>query len=227
MNSKDTSITAQDLTAVELPPTTVETDISLTEASQGTCRILSVKDPVLCPDCVNIKANNGKKCAKCAGLGYVHEYRQVEVSLPAGMLAGQEISYPGLGRYNLCAQRNSDLIVKIKICRHPYLELAGKNISCTLVVSIMEAILGRKISVPTVSGKKIIKLHPLTTSGQTYRLKGLGLAGGDQFISIEVSPWQKPSNAKADANSCHGGGTVNDPNQQSLSLSNLKSAVAG
>ena len=102
------------------------------------------------------------------------------------MYAGQEICYPGLGRYNLCTEKNSDLIVKIKICQHPYLELTGKNITCTVVVPFLEALLGTKMTVPTVAGKANIKLLPLTRSGKVYRLKGLGLAGGDQLITIEV-----------------------------------------
>jgi len=187
---------------LELPPTAVESEITLYEASRGASRVLTVKDPALCPQCVNIKPGSHRQCAECGGLGYVHIYRQVEIELPAGLFAGKEVCYPGLGRYNLCAEKHSDLIVKIKICKHPYLELIDKNITCTLVVSFAEAILGKTISVPTAAGKTTVKLHPLTTSGKIYRLKGKGLAGGDQLISIEVSPWQKLSKAKLGGQFC-------------------------
>ncbi len=173
---------------IDLPPTNLETEITLKEASKGTTCSLTVKDPAICLDCVNIEASKSRQCLNCRGLGYLHIYRQVEVELPPQVYVGQEIRYPGLGRYNLCAAKNSDLIVKIKICQHPYLELAGKNITCTLVVSFFEALLGKKLTVPTASGKTNIKLSPLTRSGKVYRLKGLGLGGGDQLITIEVWP---------------------------------------
>ncbi len=191
INARATINPEQNLAPLELLPTETETEVTLYEASRGTSRILIVKDPALCPQCVNIKCGSNRQCTQCAGHGYVHIYREVEVDLPAGMLAGDEICYPGLGRYNLCAGKNSDLIVKVKVCQHPYLELSGKNITCTLVVSFYEAIFGKRVSVPTAIGKAIIKLNPFTMSGKTYRLKGHGLAGGDQLINIEVLPWQK------------------------------------
>lgn len=186
----------------ELPPTEMDVEISLYEAKQGAKRVLSIKDPALCSECVSVKSDSRRKCVSCAGQGYIHVYRQLEVVLPAGVLVGEEICYPELGRYNLCAQKNSDLIVKIKIGPHPYLELAGKNIVCTLVVPFLEAVLGKRISVPTAAGKAMIRLYPLTTSGKIYRLKGHGLSGGDQLINIEVLPWRKSSKPKPSGQFC-------------------------
>ena len=141
------------------------------------------------------------------------------------MLAGEEIRYPGLGRYNLCAQKHSDLVVKIKICQHPYLELTGKNIICTLVVPFFEAVLGKKIFVPTIVGKAMIKLYPLTASGKIYRLKGHGLAGGDQLINIEVVPWQKSSKTLSGSQFSVENRKTNDTKSQTSSLPNLDCRV--
>ncbi len=91
----------------------------------------------------------------------------------------------------MASGKNSDLVVKINIADHPSLKIEGKNITCTVAVSLYEAVLGTEIEVPTATGKVLMKLHPLTPPGKVYRLRGLGLAGGDQLVSIEVTMPQK------------------------------------
>jgi len=43
-----------------------------------------------------------------------------------------------------------------------------------------------EIEVPCATGKVVMKIQPLTQSGRVYRLKGLGLAGADQLVTIDV-----------------------------------------
>ena len=65
--------------------------------------------------------------------------------------------------------------------------MKGKNITCTLPVSLYEAVLGAEIEIPTATGKVVMKLQPLTQPGRVYRLKGLGIADGDQLVTVEVN----------------------------------------
>jgi DnaJ-class molecular chaperone len=47
--------------------------------------------------------------------------------------------------------------------------------------------LGAKVDVPTLDGSKLsVKVPPGTSSGARLRLRGKGIAGGDQFIEIKV-----------------------------------------
>ena len=55
--------------------------------------------------------------------------------------------------------------------------MLGRDITCTIPVSIYEAILGAEIEAPTATGKVVLKIQPLTQPGRVYRLKGMGLAG--------------------------------------------------
>ena len=55
----------------------------------------------------------------------------------------------------------------------------------TLTVS--EAVLGTKIDVPTLDGERLtVKVPPGSSTGKRLRLRGKGIAGGDQFIEIKV-----------------------------------------
>jgi DnaJ-class molecular chaperone len=64
--------------------------------------------------------------------------------------------------------------------------MIGRDITCTVPVTFLEAILGGEIEVPTATGKVVMKIQPLTQSGKVYRLKGMGLAGADLLATIEV-----------------------------------------
>jgi DnaJ-class molecular chaperone len=212
-------------TSAALPSTEMEIDISLYEARRGAYRILSIRDPALCPECSNFAIQEQRRCKHCSGKGYIHIYRQVEVKVPAGLLTGEKISFPELGRFNLCTQKNSDLILEIKICPHPYLELVGKNIACTLVIPLVQAIFGKRISVPTLAGKVMIKLCPFHFFSKSYRLKGYGLAGGDQLINIELLPWKKSGKNK-DCRQFRGNDRDSDKSKiATLSLPDLNSNV--
>jgi molecular chaperone DnaJ len=179
------------LAAIQGLPTEAEAEVSLKEAVRGAKCTLTINDPVVCNECVDLKPINRRQCAKCKGVTYVFVDRKVDITLPAGLLPEQEIRFHELGRFNLASEKNSDLIVKIHIADHPSLKIEGKNITCTVVVSLYEAVLGTEVEVPTATGKVLMKLHPLTPPGKVYRLRGLGLAGGDQLVTIQVDMPQK------------------------------------
>jgi DnaJ-class molecular chaperone len=175
------------LAAIQALPTVVEAEITLKEAIRGTNRTFVIHDQTVCTACVNLKPISRSQCTECKGLGYQQVERQVEVTLAAGILNGQELRHPGLGGADVRSGKNGDLLVKIKITEHPYLKLEGKNITCTLPVSLYEAVLGAEIEIPTATGKVVMKLQPLTQPGRVYRLKGLGIADGDQLVTVEVN----------------------------------------
>jgi len=174
------------IAAIQALPTGVETTVTLKEAIRGTVRSFRVNDRTPCNTCTGLKPGNRLHCSECKGLGYKQIERTVEVQLPGSLLTGQEIRLDSLGGLDFRSGKNGDLIVRITISDHPYLKVDGKNICCILPVSLYEAVLGAEIEVPTATGKVVMKLQPLTQSGRIYRLKGLGLSGGDQLVTIEI-----------------------------------------
>jgi DnaJ-class molecular chaperone len=171
----------------------VEAVVTLKEAIKGTRFSFTISDPTPCEDCAGLKPVNRMQCQTCRGLGYFNVDREEEMVLPPNLFDGMEIRKPELGRYDLRAQRNGDLIIKIKVKEHPHLTIAGKDLQCNVPVSLYEAVLGAEIEVPTATGKVVMKIQPLTQTGRVYRLKGMGLAGGDQLVKIEVFFPQKMS----------------------------------
>ncbi len=175
------------LPALVACPTNVETEITLKEAVTGTNRSFTVKDQIVCNACTNAKPINRLHCGDCKGLGYTLNERQVEIELAAGVSTDEEARYSDLGAYDIRCRRNGDLVVKIKVSEHPYFKIEDKNITCVVSVSLYQAVLGDKINVPTAKGKVTMILNPLTQSGSVYKLKGFGIAGGDQLLTININ----------------------------------------
>ncbi len=75
------------------------------------------------------------------------------------------------------------------------IKVKGANVSYNLRVDFLDAARGAKKRVMIANGRKLdITLPPGTVDGQTFRLKGQGLAGigggeaGDALVEIEVAP---------------------------------------
>jgi curved DNA-binding protein len=107
--------------------------------------------------------------------------RELAVKIPAGVADGQALRLQGQ------APGGGNLKLILRIQPHPYFRREGNNILLEVPVSVSEAILGASVDVPTLDGTKLsVKVPPGTSSGARLRLRGKGIAGGDQFIEIKI-----------------------------------------
>ena len=107
--------------------------------------------------------------------------RELSVKIPAGVTDGQALRLQGQ------APGGGNLKLLLRIQPHPYFRREGNNVILEVPLSVSEAILGTKVDVPTLDGSKLsVKVPPGTSSGARLRLRGKGIAGGDQFIEIKV-----------------------------------------
>ena len=81
-----------------------------------------------------------------------------------------------------------DLYLRIKIEPHLYFRREGKDVVVEVPLSLAEAVLGAKVDVHTLEGSTAtVKIPPGTSSGARLRLRGKGIAGGDEYIEIKVA----------------------------------------
>lgn len=166
--------------------TVMEVEVTLREALKGTSKKLRVDENLPCGNCVNLKPVQRMQCPNCRGAGHTHSTRFEEIAMEPGLYDRMQVRRERLGKFDPRAGRNGDLIVVVKLRQHQYFSVMGRDITCTVPVTILEAILGSEIEVPTPTGKVIMKIQPLTQTGRVYRLKGMGLAGADLLATIEV-----------------------------------------
>jgi DnaJ-class molecular chaperone len=118
--------------------------------------------------------------------------RTLEVSVPAAVEDGQQIRLKGQGHPSPAGGESGDAIVSVKIAKHPYFRVDGRDLRLDLPVTLYEAVLGAKVNVPTLDGKVELNVPAGSNGGgRTLRLRGKGLpnpAGtpGDLLVTLRI-----------------------------------------
>jgi len=119
--------------------------------------------------------------------------KTIEVKIPAGINEGQVLRLKGQGgppgREGAPA---GDALIEVHIRPHPLYRRDGDNIALDLPVTLSEAVLGAKISVPTPHGTVAMTIPGGSDTGTKLRLRGRGVpahAGkpaGDAYVTVKV-----------------------------------------
>jgi len=124
-----------------------------------------------------------------------------QVKIPAGVIEGQRLRVAGRGESGSGGGAAGDLLLRVRLAKHPDFEVAEHNLIYEAGLAPWEAVLGASISVPTLSGRVNIKIPPGTPSGQKLRVRGRGLplpvgGHGDLIVVTRIEVPQKISEAE-------------------------------
>ena len=109
----------------------------------------------------------------------------LDLTIPEGVTEGQQLRLKGKGHKGRGGQVG-DAYVELHIRPSETFTREGKDISVELPIGFHESILGTKVSVPTIHGKVEMSIPKGATTGQTLRLKGKGIKGGDQLVKLKI-----------------------------------------
>ena len=116
--------------------------------------------------------------------------KSINVKIPAGTTDGQTLRLKGLGNPGPNNGPNGDVLITVNVDKHPYFSADGLDIHLELPISIKEAVLGGKVTVPTISGKVMVTVPPYSSSGEKLRLKGKGIKNtkgqGDEIVTLKI-----------------------------------------
>ena len=124
--------------------------------------------------------------------------QRVTTRIPVGVRDGQRIRVAGKGRPGSQGGPAGDLLLTVRVGKHPVFEADGLNLLVNLPVTFAEAALGAAVQVPTLTGDTVtVKIPGGTSSGQTLRVKGRGLKSrdktGDILVTVQISVPRKLS----------------------------------
>ncbi len=102
----------------------------------------------------------------------------VAVRVPAGIEDGHVLRLKGKGRPAPPGGRRGDALVEVTVAPHARFRRDGLDVHVEVPVSLVEAVLGGKVTVPTPSGPVSMAVPANTSSGRRLRLKGRGIHKG-------------------------------------------------
>ncbi len=179
--------------------------VTMTEAINGTERILNVMHKELCPHCEGRRFINGSKCPKCGGSGVFELNRKITVKIPARVKNGAKLRLVGEGNPGFFGGKNGNLYITLHVEDDENIRIEGDNILYKLSISPFEAVLGGQIEIPTSSEKICLTIPAMTKSGQQFRIskKGLKTNGkfGDMIVTVEI---QIPENLSTEEKVLYG-----------------------
>jgi DnaJ-class molecular chaperone len=112
----------------------------------------------------------------------------IEIKIPPGVKDGSRIRIKGRGEQT--GGEPGDLFIITHVLAHPYFRREGLDIYIDVPISLYEALLGTKVSVPTLDGPVTLTIPPGASSGSKLRIKGRGVERGsdkgDQYAVTKI-----------------------------------------
>jgi curved DNA-binding protein len=119
--------------------------------------------------------------------------RELNVSIPKGIRAGQRMRLAGQGGAGLGQGPAGDLYLEIEWREPMRYRVDGRDVSLDLPVAPWEAALGAEVTVPAPDSDVSMTIPPDSANGRRLRLKGRGIPGtssatpaGDLYVVLSV-----------------------------------------
>jgi len=145
-----------------------------------------------CPSCQGVGQTISHPCRSCRGTGQIQVNKKVLVKIPGGVDSGSRLRLTGEGEAGAYGGPQGDLYVFIHVEPHDFFHRDGINVICMVPVSFIQAALGDKITVPTLTGEKVLEIPKGTQPDDTFRFRGEGIPSlrrktrGDQIIRVDI-----------------------------------------
>jgi molecular chaperone DnaJ len=113
-------------------------------------------------------------CPTCRGAGLTQQNKRYRVKIPAGVKEGSRIRVQGKGEPGVNGGPAGDLYVVTHVAPSPVFKRKGGDLEVEVPITVVEAIQGATVEVPTLDGTKKIKIPAGTQDGSIQRLRGEG-----------------------------------------------------
>lgn len=134
--------------------------------------MFSISQP--CSRCGGAGTVIEQPCPTCNGAGAVRTVKRYRVNIPPGMKDGGRIRLPGKGEPGRRGGPQGDLYVLTHVTPSPIFKRKGDHLEVEVPLTVPEALLGAEVEVPTLDGRKKLRVPPGTKHGTVQRLRGEG-----------------------------------------------------
>ncbi|NEU15053.1 J domain-containing protein [Methylobacterium sp. BTF04] len=116
----------------------------------------------------------------------------LDVMIPPGTRTGQTLRLRGKGGPGIGKGPPGDALIEVEVRPDPMFKLKGDDIYVDLPLSLRDAVLGGRVSVPTPSGPVAMTVPKWSNASAVLRLKGKGMvrsggASGDEYVTLRLT----------------------------------------
>jgi molecular chaperone DnaJ len=134
--------------------------------------LFSISQP--CSRCGGTGAIIEDPCPTCQGSGSVRTVKKYRVNIPGGVRDGSRVRLAGKGEPGRGGGPAGDLYVITRVSESPVFKRKGDHVEVEVPLTIPEAIRGAEVEVPTLNGRKKLRVPAGTKHGTVQRLRGEG-----------------------------------------------------
>ena len=116
---------------------------------------------------------------------------ELDLKIPAGIKDGATMRVRGKGMPGSGGGPSGDLLLQIRIGRHPWFTRDGLDLEVTVPITVVEATIGAEVPVPLLKGTASLHVPAGVRSGSRMRLRGKGIVdskdqAGDLYAVLEI-----------------------------------------
>lgn len=118
--------------------------------------------------------------------------QMLDIKIPPGTQEGDILRLRGKGEPGINNGSAGDALFEVKVAPHKFYKRVGNNLQMDVPISVKEAVLGTKITIPTPAGNVAMTIRPGTESGAEMRLRERGVPAhgkhkaGDLHVKLRV-----------------------------------------
>ena len=145
-----------------------------------------------CPDCGGLGKTYKRKCSECNGKGKIKKNKRITINIPAGVATGDRQRVSGKGNPGTNGGENGDLYLEYVVDEHELYVRDNDDIYLEVPLTITEAVLGCKKTIPTLYGNLKLNIPSGTDSGDKQKIRGKGIDNeyrkhkGDMYVVFKV-----------------------------------------
>ena len=129
---------------------------------------------VTCPRCQGRGTVVDDPCGVCLGAGACAARKRLRVKVPAGVRDGSRVRLAGRGDAAPFGGEPGDLYVTCRVSDSAIFKRVADHVECDVPLTVAEALAGATVEVPTLEGRKRLRVASGTRHGTIARLRGEG-----------------------------------------------------
>ena len=139
-----------------------------------------------CPVCRGKGTVPSEPCPTCRGSGEVRVEKRLTITVPPATEDGARVRLKGEG-----TKSRGDIVAVFQVEPDRFFRREGLDVVCVVPINVAQAMLGTKIKVKTLDGRRVVlRVPPGTQHAQRFRIAGQGIERngrrGDQYVDVRV-----------------------------------------